>query len=201
MVKRCLLTALSLLLITATAPAAEPQARLRERVDEVVALLKSPAPGKPTGRQTLDGRLRVIIQEMFDYAQVARLAVGPNWRTFSEGQKKMFAETFADFLGTVYINRIQGDYSDLAVRFTTSEKLTEKKALVRSVIHREGVETPVDYYLLKKGAEWRVYNVKIEGVSMVSNYRSQFDKILLNGSPEELIDRLEKRLTRMRSGS
>ena len=201
MIKKLSLTIVLLLpaIAVVAAVAAEPQTMIRQQVGEVVELLKSTDTGDAGQREDVDRQLREIIREMFDYAQVARLALGRNWRLFSPDQKKAFANTFADFLGTIYINRIRGDFSDLSVKFTGSEMLTDTKAVVRSIIRRESVSIPVDYYLLNSGKGWRVYNVKIEGVSMVSNYRSQFNKLLLKESPDALILRLEKRLHKMRS--
>lgn len=176
----------------------QPKLGLEKHINSVVALLKSPEYTEETGRKTRSGMIRGVIHEMFDYDYVARMALGRNWKLFSPAQKRKFSSTFAEFLGNIYIRKIEGSYGDLSVKYLDEEMLSSKRAFVKTTIRKEKVSTPVDYYLTKSGDSWRVYNVKIEGVSMLSNYRSQFDKILLRKDPAHLIEQIEQKLARIK---
>ena len=102
-------------------------------------------------------------------------------------------DAFTDLLANNYIRRIQSGFRNEKVVFTGEEVVTNTKAVVRTKIVREGGEIPVDYSLKAEGAGWRIYDINIEGVSLVQNYRSQFSQILLKESPDQLIERVRKK--------
>ncbi len=196
--KKLLVAVLLTLLIFTNAYGDQPKLRLEKHIDSVVTLLTSPDYRGETGKSIKNGKIREVIREMFDYDYVARMALGRNWKLFSPDQKQEFSNTFAEFLGNIYLGKIKGVYGNLSVKFLDEELLGKGRAFVKTTVQKENVVTPVDYYLTKSGDSWRVYNVKIEGVSMLSNYRSQFNKILLKNDPAYLIEQIEMKLARIK---
>jgi phospholipid transport system substrate-binding protein len=196
--KKLLVAVLLTFLIFTNAYGDQPKLRLEKHINSVVTLLTSPEYKGETGKSVKNGKIREVIREMFDYDYVARMALGRNWRLFSPEEKRKFSNTFAEFLGNIYLGKIDGVYGNLSVKYHEEELLGKGRALVKTTVRKENVTTPVDYYLTGNGESWRVYNVKIEGVSMLSNYRSQFNKILLKNDPAYLIEQIEMKLARIK---
>ena len=118
--------------------------------------------------------------------------MGPRWHTFTPEQKKAFSDAFADLLISTYVNKIDG-YNGEQVLYT-GEVASAKgdRVEVRSVITmKDGKKVPVAYRMLPKNGKWMVYDVLIENISLVKNYRTQFQDILNTDSPENLIARIK----------
>jgi phospholipid transport system substrate-binding protein len=189
---RCVLTLLALLL-SARAAAAErpaPIDALRGPVESVLAILQDPKYRPESEKDAQRDRLWVIIRAVFDFEGISERAVGRNWGRFTPEQKKAFADVFSTLLGNTYLTKIQGGYTNEKVEFLTQEVLSDAKARVKTKIVREVDTIAVDYSVHPDGASWRIYDVNIEGVSLVQNYRSQFDQILSKDPPDSLIERL-----------
>lgn len=190
---RCLLT-LFLVLASARPAAAEepkPLDAIRGPVEQVLAILHDPAYQAPGTKAAQKDRLWGIIRKVFDFEAIAERAVGRNWKSFSAAQKKAFSDAFADLLGNSYLDKIQGGFKDEKVDFLSQELLSETKARVKTRIVREVDAIPVEYSVQKEAGAWTIYDVNIEGVSLVQNYRSQFDQILAKESPDALIARVK----------
>ncbi len=188
---------LVLLLALAWPAAAVPQSAtqvLKANLDKFIAILKDPAYKNGAKQKEQDDKIWEIINQVFDFEGVARRALGRNWRRFSPQERKEFSDLFAKLLANTYIKKIKKGYRDEKVVFTTEEKLRKNKVLVRSKIVRRGGDILVDYNMWNRGQGWRVYDVKVEGVSLVKNYRAQFNDILLNHKPAYLIQRVKEKL-------
>ncbi len=174
--------------------AQEPLDALRGPIDEVVSVLQDPQYQK--GDHVEAGREKIwsVIGNLFDFTEMAKRSLARNWRAFSPMERKEFSEVFARFLGNTYLDKIQKDYQNEEVVFGKQEMLNSTKALVKTAVMRDTVEIPVDYKMLNRRGGWRVYDVNIEGVSLVKNYRTQFGKILMRKSPADLIERLRKKV-------
>ena len=174
--------------------AQEPLEALRGPINEVVSVLQDPQYQK--GDQVEAGREKIwsVIGSLFDFTEMAKRSLARNWRVFSPMERKKFSEVFARFLGNTYLDKIQKDYQNEEVVFGKQEMLNSTKASVKTTVMRDTVEIPVDYKMLNRGGGWRVYDVNIEGVSLVKNYRTQFGKILMRKSPADLIERLQKKV-------
>lgn len=180
-----------LLAFGTTALAADPQSVLQKEIDEVITILKDP---KYTDKSESGEQYKEIkkqVANIFDYGGVGRLTVGNYWDRFSEEQKNEFTDLFAELLGTNYIRRIQSYYTNEVVEITGQEKLSDTKALVRSRIIRQSGDIPVEYSMWNRTGVWRVYDVRIEGVSLIKNYRAQFSDILVNHPPAYLIEQVK----------
>ena len=174
-----------------------PTDTLKDPLDQSVLILKD------TKYKTDDPALKIeqrdkiweIVAGTFDFNEVSRRALARNWKSFSAQQQQDFAAVFSKMLGNIYVDRIQSGFSDQKVEFA-DEILHESKplAIVKTFIVSDQNKIPVDYSLKKKGGDWFVYDVKVEGVSLIKNYRTQFNDILRKESPDQLIERLKAKV-------
>ncbi len=163
-------------------------------IDQVVNILKDPQYQDSAKKDEQQTKLWDIIHQIFDFTEISKRALARNWRKFSPDQRKAFTNAFTDLLGNTYLNKMQGnDYQDVSVVFFEEKKLSEIKSQVSSKIISRNQELPVTYNLKLKENRWRIYDVKVEGVSLIKNYRIQFKRSLKTNSPAELIKQVEKK--------
>jgi len=174
----------------ASAQEIKPIDALRGPLDSALAILQDPRYRSGSEREAQKERLWEIIRKVFDFEGITMLAVGQNWKLFSPEQKKVFTDVFTTRLGNSYLNKIQGSFNNERVEFLSQEVLSASKARVKTKIIREVDSIPVDYSVRPIDGAWRIYDVVIEGVSLVANYRSQFNDILSKDSPDVLIERV-----------
>ena len=174
----------------ASAQEIKPIDALRGPLDSALAILQDPRYRSGSEREAQKERLWEIIRKVFDFEGITMLAVGQNWKLFSPEQKKVFTDVFTTRLGNSYLNKIQGSFNNERVEFLSQEVLSASKARVKTKIIREVDSIPVDYSVRPVDGAWRIYDVVIEGVSLVANYRSQFNDILSKDSPDVLIERV-----------
>jgi len=174
----------------ASAQEIKPIDALRGPLDSALAILQDPRYRSGSEREAQKERLWEIIRKVFDFEGITMLAVGQNWKLFSPEQKKVFTDVFTTRLGNSYLNKIQGNFNNEKVEFLSQEMLSASKARVKTKIIREVDSIPVDYSVRPVDGAWRIYDVVIEGVSLVANYRSQFNDILSKDSPAVLIERV-----------
>ncbi len=188
---RFILAILVTLLAACPASAAlRPIEALKGPLDTALSILQDPRYRQDEEKEAQKEQLWVIIRKVFDFEGITALAVGRNWKSFSPEQKKEFADVFTTLLGNSYLTKIQGNFHNEKVEFLSEEILTATRARVKTKIIREVDSIPVDYSVRSDGDTWRIYDVNIEGVSLVQNYRSQFDQILSKDSPAVLIERV-----------
>lgn len=177
------------------AVAAEPMDALQNPVENVLAILKDPELSTPEAKTLQQEKISVVTQDIFDYTEMSKRALAQNWKLFTPAQRQSFAEAFGRLLENTYTNKVQGGYKDEKVSFLSQEKLTETVARVKTKITGQSIDIPVDYSMYLTNGRWRIYDVNIEGVSLVMNYRNQFKNILAKESPDQLIDRVRNKLT------
>ena len=168
----------------------EPIDALRGPLDSALAILKDPRYRSGSEKEAQKEKLWEIIRKVFDFEGITERAVGRNWKSFSPQQRKDFTDTFTTLLGNSYITKIQGNFNNEKIEYLGQEKLSDTKARVKTKIIREVDAIPVDYSMRPDGSTWRIYDVNIEGVSLVQKYRSQFDQILSKDPPDVLIERI-----------
>jgi len=180
---------LALVVATAVpAGAGAPTDQIRQRVDDVVKVLEDPA------LKTSDRRaaVRKLATEAFDVQETARRALGPHWQQRTPAEREEFVHLFADLLERTYIAKIDL-YGGERMKFT-EEKIDGDNAIVRAkVTTKQGTEVPVEARMNKKNDRWLIYDVAIENISLISNYRAQFDRIIRTSSYSELVKRLRNR--------
>lgn len=177
------------------AGAGEPTETLKSPIDQVIAVLNDPQYQTDEQKKVQRDKLWHIISPVFDYAYIAKSALGRfHWQnTFSKEQREEFTDVFAKFLGNIYLDRIQEGYQNETVVFIEEEIFNPAKAMVKTSITRGKTVIPIDYRMRAEKGVWKIYDINIEGVSLVQNYRSQFRSILLNGTASQLIDQLKSK--------
>lgn len=191
------LATLVLFLVTVVPAAAtngSPVQELRNRVDRAVQVLADPALKGDAGVAERRARIRKIADEIFDYGEMSKRALGVHWQQLAEGDRERFVRLFSDLLDRAYFEKIDS-YSGEHVKYL-EPKVTGDQAIVATrVVTDRGSEIPVEYRMAQLQGRWVVYDVVIEGVSLVSNYRSQFDRIIRTGSVSELMRRMEAQVS------
>jgi phospholipid transport system substrate-binding protein len=173
--------------------AATPKETVETGVNNLLKTLADPSfKAKPK-----DERIEIIgteIEAVFDFKELSRRTLSRNWKKMSSEQKKEFVELFRKLLQGVYADRLLA-YSDQKIIFGDEKMLKKGRAEVESYLQTsDGKKIPLFYRLTDKSGSWRVYDVIIEGVSMVKNYRTQFREILAKDSPEKLLEILRKKV-------
>jgi phospholipid transport system substrate-binding protein len=188
--RTALVSLFAIVLAAAVAWAGPPTDTLKRQVDQVIKLLDDPAlKDKPAERRA---HVRKIAEDIFDYPDTARRALGAHWNARSPQEREEFTRLFGDLLDRAYISKIDL-YQGEKVKWV-GETLEGPEALVKTTIAtKSGTDVPVDYRLHLRDSRWRVYDVVIEGVSLVSNYRSQFNKIVQTESYDSLVQKLRAR--------
>lgn len=190
-----------LLLGSATAVAAQPAPleAIKGPIDTVIAILNDPAYKDDTRKEEQREKIWQSVSGIFDFNEISMRAVARNWRKFTPEERKQFAAVFSKFLGNTYVDKIQGQYHNEEIVYVSQEIVKKGRALAKTIIKRETLEIPVDYRLKLMDGQWRVYDVAVEGISLVKNYRTQFAQLLKKESPADLIKRLEKKLAKQES--
>ena len=174
--------------VSTPARAGAPTDQLREYSDQVTKVLDDPAL-KPKDRREA---VRKIAKEIFDVAETAKRALARHWQARTQVEREEFTQIFADLLESTYIARMD-QYGGERIRYI-SETIDGDNAIVRAkVITKKGTEVPVESRLLRRGERWLIYDVLIENVSLIANYRAQFDKIVRTTSYGELVRRLKNK--------
>ncbi|MHC1789326.1 Tgt2/MlaC family protein [Solidesulfovibrio sp.] len=185
----CLVLLLILMTANVSGAVAGPATdTLSRSVDRIIALLADPA-YKDTGtRPGMRAKLIAAIAEIFDMKELSRRALGPEWNKFTPEQQERFVTAFGTLLENTYLDKIES-YTDEKVQYLKEQDLGDGKAEVATTVVGNGKEIPIAYRLVDRSG-WKVYDVIIEGVSLVQNYRSQFGQILMRESPEALIAKI-----------
>jgi len=189
--------ALAGLLILSTAQggwAATAQEQLKGAIDRVVTTLESPAlkgDGKVAERRSA---VRKIANEIFDFGEIARRSLGRYWQPLSEAQRSEFVGLFGDLLERSYISKIEL-YGGEKIIYLGERVDGDLATVSTKIITKNGTEVPVDYRLFRRGENWMIYDVNIEGISLVSNYRTQFNKIIQTSGYNTLVDRMKSKQT------
>ncbi len=188
-----LLGCLLVLPLARPAAAAEPTEQLRGHVERVLEILKDPSLRAEDRAAARRAAIRRVADEIFDFEETAKRALGPHWRERSPAERREFVQLFADLLERAYIARIER-YQGEKIAWL-GDTVEDEQAVVRTrIVTQQGTEVPVDYRLLRRDGRWLIYDVVIEGVSLVANYRTQFNRIIRTSSYQELVTRMKTRM-------
>jgi phospholipid transport system substrate-binding protein len=174
------------------AAAATPTETLKNYGDVVLKILDDPALKSSEKKQDRRAAVRKVAEEVFDLSETAKRALGPHWNQRTPAEREEFTQLFAELLESTYIARID-EYGGERIRYT-AEKIDGDNAVVQArVTTKKGSEAPVEARMLRRGDKWYIYDVLIENISLIANYRAQFDKIIRTSSYAELVKRLKER--------
>ena len=193
MLQRTLLIAPVLLLVgIADAWAGMPADQVKLQIERVVAVLADPGL-KVSGReQERQAAVRRVAEEIFDVGEMTRRILGPHWRDRTEAERAEFVALFGGVLERAYFGRIS-TYSGEKIT-VLGDAIDGDLATVRTrIVTQSATEIPVDYRMVRRGTRWLIYDVSIEGVSLVGNYRAQFNKIIQTSSYQVLVDKLRSK--------
>ena len=169
-----------------SAAAAEPTEAIRGAVNQGLKILKNTKVDSPKQRVQVIDRLRQIVYPLFDFNEMAMRSLGANWRRLNSQQRKEFVSTFTALLEKTYADQIFL-YNGQQVIFT-GESIDGDYAQVDSqIIDKNGQTYSVAYRLHKVDGKWKIYDVVAENISVVNNYRSQFNRVLAKSSFEDLL--------------
>ena len=185
------LAALKLSLVSAFA--APPLETIQLQVNRMLEVLRDPALKAESAKGAKEKKIWAILDGVFDYTELSKRTLAQHWKQFSPDQQEEFTRLFGKLLGGVYMDRIIA-YNDEKVVFGKVTNVSEKTAEVQSEVIRSSKSIPIYYRMILENGEWKVYDVVIEGVSLVQNYRSQFNEILTNKVPEDLLKMLREKV-------
>jgi phospholipid transport system substrate-binding protein len=186
---------LVLTLISAPVHAATPLETVRTEVNKVLDALRNKGLKEEAKKETL----RLVYKEMFDQVELARLSLGNNWNKLTEAQRQEFVGLFQQVLEKAYADKILA-YTDEKILYDREIPISKNRVGVQTRVITKSKEIPIIYRVVQESdGTWKVYDVVVENVSLVMNYRSQFNDILAKNKPDELIEILRKKVKDQKS--
>ena len=183
------------LLLPVVSYATTPMDAIRTDINKVLDVLSDKSLKGESGKEVKKTKIMKIADEMFDFSELSRRTLALKWNKLNAAQQKEFVDLYTELLEDTYASKILS-YTNEKVLYGKEITLTEKTVEVQTTIVTKKADVPINYRVIRKGNDWKVYDVVIEGVSLISNYRSQFNEILTNKSPEALLDTLRKKVGR-----
>lgn len=182
-----------MLLLSIPAYAGAPMSAVENTVNRVLDVLRDPKLKSPAAKPLKTEKLRVIYKDMFDEIEFSRRTLTRNWNKFTPEQRREFVDLFEQVLEKTYLDRIL-EYSNEKIVFYKESMIADDKAEIQSKVITSSKEVPIYYRMILKNGKWKVYDVVVENVSLVQNYRTQFNEILAGGTPEQLLETLRKKV-------
>lgn len=171
------------------AEAGEPTDVIRRSTDRVIEILRDPTLKEDS--ELRDQKIWEVVSIRFDFEEMAKRALAVHWRDRTPQEQKEFVDLFGRLLQRSYSGKL-AQYTDEKVEYL-GEEIEGSRAEVRTKLVSKAMELPIDYRMLKKSSDWRIYDVVIEGVSLVNNYRNQFNRIVVSSGYKELVQRMRSK--------
>ena len=157
------------------------------RVIEETSVERAGANGIDVGKRRQ--AIRSVAAPVFDWREMTSRTLGQHWQARSEAERTEFVQIFSDLVNRAYITQLER-YSGEAIRYISERIEGDLGGVSTRFVTKQGREIPVDYRVISRDGRWRIYDVVVQGVSLVSNYRSQFDKVIRSSSYPELVKRI-----------
>ncbi len=170
--------------------AGAPGDQVRQSVDKLLAILADPRLKQEGKKNERREELKKVIYQRFDFTEMARRALGPEWRRHTPEEQKEFVKLFTDLLEQAYLKQIES-YNDQKVRYLNEREDHGYAEVDTKIVDNKGQEFSVNYRLDNVNGDWKVYDVVIEDISLVNNYRAQFSRVLASSSYQELVHRMK----------
>jgi phospholipid transport system substrate-binding protein len=177
--------------------AGAPTEAMKATVDEVLRIVRDPDLKQKNKSDERRHQLEKVVSARFDYTEMSRRALGAPWNQLTDQQKQEFVDLFRTLLTNSYADKIE-TYSGEGVEYL-NERMEKEYAEVRTKVLSGKTEIPLDYRLINKAEDWRVYDVVVDNISLVNNYRGQFTKILRASSYSDLVDQLRKKSEKLKA--
>ena len=167
-----------------------PGDQVRQSADKLLAILKDPQLKGESKKNERRDKLKEVIYQRFDFTEMARRSLGSEWRRRSPEEQREFVKLFTGLLERAYLDNIES-YNGEKFRYLKEQEDNNYAQVDTKIIDNKGQEFSVNYRLHNQNGDWKVYDVVIEDISLVNNYRSQFNRVLATSSYEELVNRMK----------
>ena len=170
-----------------------PLDTVQANVNKVLDVLRDPKLKPVSAKEIKIEKLRNIYKDMFDQVELSRRVLSRNWNKLNPSQQQEFMQLFEQVLEKAYIDKILA-YTNEKIVYYKEDKISDDRVEVLTKIITSSKEIPLFYRVIQKGGTWKVYDVVVENVSLVLNYRTQFNDILAKNTPEQLLEILRKKV-------
>jgi len=167
-----------------------PGDQVRQTTDKLLAVLKDPQLKGESKKNERRDKLKELIYQRFDFTEMAKRSLGSEWRRRSPEEQKEFVKLFTGLLEQAYLDQIES-YSGEKIQYLKEREDDNYAQVDTKIIDKKGQEFSVNYRLYNRNGDWKVYDVVIEDISLVNNYRSQFNRVLATSSYKELVNRMK----------
>jgi phospholipid transport system substrate-binding protein len=181
------------LLFTAQAVAATPTEAIKQTTDKVLSILTDPALKGPSQERRRRALIMEAVSERFDWERMSRSVLATHWASRTTKEKEDFTQLFSKLLESAYMDRVES-YSGEKIYYDKQTVEGSYSTVSVRIVTKQGTEIPVKYYLIEERGEWLVYDIQIEGVSLIYNYRMQISSILNRSSFKDLVDELRAKV-------
>jgi phospholipid transport system substrate-binding protein len=176
------------------ASAGEPTDLVRQTTDQVLKILEDPKLQGPDKRAERQARLHELSEQAFAWQEMARRALATHWRERTPQQQQEFVGLFRDLVEGTYMNRLETATQEKQDIQYAGEQVDGSRAVVKTtVLTKRNQQVPIEYRLQKGDSRWQIYDVLVEGISLVNNYRSQFNQIISSSSYDALVQKMKSR--------
>ena len=169
-----------------------PTDHVRQTADKVLLILQDPRPKSTDMREERNNQLRQVISPKFDFQAMAQSSLGPHWQRRAAEERRHFVQLFTDLLERTYADQIAA-YNGERIIYGRETQDKDYAEVDTKIITNKGEEFSVNYKLRSSDREWKIYDVVIENISLVNNYRSQFNRVLAKSSFDELLRRMREK--------
>lgn len=180
------------ILMPAPSRAGGPTEQVRATLDKVLIITRNPKPQSQAQKDDLRAQLAQVIYPRFDFTEMAKRALGPHWGRRSSEEQREFVKIFAELLGKSYAERIESS-TNQNILYTREIEDKDYAQVDTKIVSEKYAEFSINYKLHSVDKEWKVYDIVIEDISLVNNYRSQFDRVIARSSFEELVRMMKEK--------
>jgi len=178
------------LVMARDAVAGVPTDQLRGSIDLVLKIVTDPELKKEARTAERRRRIRAVVNQIFDFTEISQRSLGRHWQTRTPAEREQFVALFGDLLENAYITKIES-YSGEKIQYP-GDVIDGDLAVVKTrIVTKQGTEIPIDYRMFLNGGRWAVYDVSIEGISLIGNYRTQFNAVIQRSGFPDLVAKLK----------
>jgi phospholipid transport system substrate-binding protein len=184
------LAAVLALLVARDAVAGAPTDQLRGSIDLVLKIVTDPELKKEARTAERRRRIRAVVNQIFDFTEISQRSLGRHWQARTPAEREQFVALFGDLLENAYITKIES-YSGEKIQYP-GDVIDGDLAIVKTrIVTKQQTEIPIDYRMFLNGGRWAVYDVSIEGISLIGNYRTQFNAVIQRSGYPDLVAKLK----------
>lgn len=177
--------------------AGAPLDQIQTNVNQVLDILRDPKLKADAAKKIKKEKLEAIYTQMFEEVELSRRTLGSNWNKLNPPQQQEFTHLYRQVLEKAYIDKILS-YTNEKIVFLKENRLSGNQAEVQTKVITSSKEIPIFYKVIQRNGVWKVYDVVVENVSLVQNYRSQFNDILAKNTPDQLLEILRKKVKELK---